>query len=749
MPADQKATQDSQSRGVFRQDISRIELASKRHPHCTVKPWHMRSVLRTTKSALAFLIAASALLGANRAMGQTGGTTGSGTGGTTGASLLAKSDFTYYLESYDPNQKSWVQMNTTQQQYYFNRARCECDGDITNYTGYFRIVIQPASATPTKIQTALSYNQVALGHGRLYAGNGISNCLTPSSYAYGLQGSCTNLLNPGNFTEEFALTVFESQRLYTSPPIPVAWLFGALSSPTTCGGTSPPSCDSITDCTRPLAAQNIYFWAQTTPNISPDFSDPALSPDLVGSLSYGPTNVTVEPGNEALNVKWSWPAGISPSGDSTFLGVQLFCQRGANTQVFPSKTFGQSFMTSGNTCSGIAPAPSTDEAFFNLDPDYLCSGLLPSTANSYRITGLQNGIPYGVGVVAIDKYYNVSAISSADVVPGTPIPTVDFYSEYKKLGGSAQGGFCAVASRRSRQSAALGICLAGLALMLVVRRRSRKSPPSIGPFVLVLATGTLLAGQARAQPVYHDSAFEEDRVSEAWGGSPRQYAIEARFGLYTPNLDSEFSKTTPQADVFGSKRRPMWQLEFDWEFLQEFGTLSLGGVIGYYKENAQSCQLTGLKPDGTCPVVANDPSSGPSGDNTALRLIPLAALLIYRMDEAANHWHIPLVPYAKIGLNYTIWTITNGNGDVAWFTDSKGHASKGQGGTMGWQAAVGLSLSLDFIDPGAARGFDADSGVNHTYAFFELDHIDGSGLYHKDVLRVGDDTWFAGLMFEF
>ena len=62
---------------------------------------------------------------------------------------------------------------------------------------------------------------------------------------------------------------------------------------------------------------------------------------------------------------------------------------------------------------------------------------------------------------------------------------------------------------------------------------------------------------------------------------------------------------------------------------------------------------------------------------------------------------------------------------------------------------MGISLQLDFIDPSSARGFDADSGVNHTYAFFELDHVDGSGLYRKDVLRVGDNTWFAGLMFEF
>jgi len=182
----------------------------------------------------------------------------------------------------------------------------------------------------------------------------------------------------------------------------------------------------------------------------------------------------------------------------------------------------------------------------------------------------------------------------------------------------------------------------------------------------------------------------------------------------------------------------MWQLEFDWEFLQDFGTLSLGGVLGYYKENAEACTKAGRMPDGTCPATAR------SGDNTGLRLIPLAALLVYRLDEAAEHFHIPLVPYAKVGLNYTIWTITNGNGDVAW-----SNASKGQGGTMGWQASVGLSLQLDFLDPGTARGFDADSGVNHSYAFFEWDYVNGNGLYRKDVLRVGDSTWFTGLMFEF
>ena len=165
--------------------------------------------------------------------------------------------------------------------------------------------------------------------------------------------------------------------------------------------------------------------------------------------------------------------------------------------------------------------------------------------------------------------------------------------------------------------------------------------------------------------------------------------------------------------------------------------LAVAGAIGYYKENAWACKQIELLADPT--------TCARSGDNTSLRLIPVAALLVYRMDEAARQWKIPLVPYGKIGLNYTFWTVNDGNGNVPDYTGG----GRGQGGTAGWQAAVGMSLLLDFLDPGAARTFDADSGVNHTYAFFELDHIDGSGLGRKNVLRVGDDTWFTGLMFEF
>ncbi|HEY5283888.1 MAG TPA: MXAN_2562 family outer membrane beta-barrel protein, partial [Polyangia bacterium] len=424
---------------------------------------------------------------------------------------------------------------------------------------------------------------------------------------------------------------------------------------------------------------------------------------------------------------------------SSFWGVQIFCHR-ADSQVYADGTYSPAYTTAKMLCPDTAPTTSSyGGAFSDLDKKYLCSGLLPPTTTSYRIEGLQNGITYGVGVAAIDKFGNISAIYPADVHYAEPIPTVDFYSEYRNVGGTAQGGFCNLASQHGRPGMATILCLVGVGLLLGVRRQSKRRPPGTGTLVVLIAAGVLTAGQAHATGAYLGPTILEEDPEEEWHGSPREYAIEMRFGLYRPNIDSEFSGKgdKPQAYIFGNKRRPMWQMELDWEFLQEFGTLSLGGVIGYYKENARACTQAGLD--------ATPPSCVRSGDNTGLRLIPLAVLLVYRMDEAARRWNIPLVPYAKIGLNYTIWTVTNGDGNVA-SAPGGGH---GQGGTMGWQASVGLALQLDFLDPSASRGFDADTGVNHTYAFFELDHINSSGLYRKDVLRVGDDTWFAGLMFEF
>jgi hypothetical protein len=87
------------------------------------------------------------------------------------ATPLAASDFTYHLQYYDLSQQTWVQMTPTEQAYFFNRARCECASDTTNFTGYFRVAIVPAANTAGKVRTLLDMNLAGAGTARLYAGS--------------------------------------------------------------------------------------------------------------------------------------------------------------------------------------------------------------------------------------------------------------------------------------------------------------------------------------------------------------------------------------------------------------------------------------------------------------------------------------------------------------------------------------------------------------------------------------------------
>ena len=212
--------------------------------------------------------------------------------------------------------------------------------------------------------------------------------------------------------------------------------------------------------------------------------------------------------------------------------------------------------------------------------------------------------------------------------------------------------------------------------------------------------------------------------------SPQRFACELRFGPYKPDIDSEFpGGVHPYQDFFGSSRRLMSQIEIDYQFLRHVGTAGVGLAVGYFSESGNNRLL-----DGT-----------PSADTTSLKLIPFSLSAVYRFDLLMERMKFPVVPYGKLGLDYVIWSINNGNGDVP--EDPAGGV--GRGGTWGWHAAVGLSLVLDFFDPTSAHQFDVEMGVNHTHLFVELGHWDVSGLGAAHKLHVGDNTWMAGLLFEF
>jgi hypothetical protein len=236
---------------------------------------------------------------------------------------------------------------------------------------------------------------------------------------------------------------------------------------------------------------------------------------------------------------------------------------------------------------------------------------------------------------------------------------------------------------------------------------------------------TTLAPRAYGQPVLHEEGSSV-RSDKSWG-------LEVRFGPYSPDIDSEFSgpvENRPYRLYFGSKRRVLSQLELDYQFFRGFGSAAVGVQVGYLRASAQALA---------------EATNEPTADPTTLTLLPLGLTMVYRMDVPALRWQIPLVPYVKLGLGYTIWTITNGNGDVAHST----LGGRGRGGTAGWQAAAGLAFMLDVLDSGAARALDSETGINHTYLFFEGAHFATSGLGRKNALHVGDTTWLLGLLFEF
>jgi hypothetical protein len=260
-----------------------------------------------------------------------------------------------------------------------------------------------------------------------------------------------------------------------------------------------------------------------------------------------------------------------------------------------------------------------------------------------------------------------------------------------------------------------------------MNRRGRHAHSILG--LVVLGAG-LFAAPAQAQFI--------QRANENFR-SPKRFALELRFGPYSPDIDAEFSNgEKPHERFFGNDRHLMSQLEFDYQFFTGFGSAAIGASVGYFTEKAHAFY---------------DPSFGPapgarSGDETRLQLFPTALLGIYRADQMWYAWGVPLVPYGKAGISYTMWRIYDGNDEIA-DAAASGRPGNGKGATWGWQAGVGLSLMLDFIDPGSARELDSETGVNHTHVFAEWTRYAATGLGQDKQLNVGDSTWTLGLMFEF
>jgi hypothetical protein len=225
-------------------------------------------------------------------------------------------------------------------------------------------------------------------------------------------------------------------------------------------------------------------------------------------------------------------------------------------------------------------------------------------------------------------------------------------------------------------------------------------------------------------PGYHEHRLGYEPADHR---SPQNAAFEFRFGPYVPNVDSGLN-STPYEDSFGTKPSVSFGIEGDYQFLRipYVGTLAPGLGWHWFRKNGIA-EFT----DGT---------AGSAHKNN-LWIMPMYLVGVLRVDVLSKRFHIPLVPYIKGGLAWSIWESRDA-GSV-----SEAQGLKARGSSLGLQYQLGLMLHLNPLSEQTAADMDASSGVNNAYLFVEwwASDVDsfGSGM------QTGDSTWTAGLAIEF
>lgn len=214
--------------------------------------------------------------------------------------------------------------------------------------------------------------------------------------------------------------------------------------------------------------------------------------------------------------------------------------------------------------------------------------------------------------------------------------------------------------------------------------------------------------------------------------SPQHFALEIRFGPYTPKIDDEpgLGGAKPYETAFGDVFRPVLALELDWQALRipYLGTLGPGLGVGLFNASRDARTVR---------------TNRPSGDTTGITIYPMWLDAVLRADVLWRELRVPIVPWAKLGVAGAPWRVTNAAG-----TAEEGGV-KGLGMTWGTHFALGAGFALDAIDPGATRNLDEVTGINHTYFFAEYYWLGLDTFGSNDALRVGSNTWALGLAFEF
>lgn len=419
----------------------------------------------------------------------TGGSSGSATGNS---NLPGKADFVMRLLR-DKGKGEWVRFSDFEQKYYFNNARCQCNTNVR-----LELFFSPLGvAKKTAFGQLKGSFEILIGEAACLDTN------TTTRTGARAEGRCQTLPKG-----KFNISSFAKSGTRATFDFPASMLFGPKGKQCSSQGT-----------------QSIRVLIDTNGDDIPDVTGdaaPTLTLVYDGEPPAAPndTSISVTGGNEALELQWAQAEGIAD-----FRGFTVFCSRAENLQVFNPSYYTDQYFSSSTVCGqesptttssltqaqanaalvafattspggdggrdgsggtgGIGGAEGTVDAsadpssaargpflapsgFSTLNKDFVCSDLL-RTQRSARITGLQNGIPYLVGVASVDLHGNASPISR--VFLQTPVATRDFYNGYREAGGQAQGGFCAFGGRAGQGVTPL---VAFACLAMIVRGLARR-----------------------------------------------------------------------------------------------------------------------------------------------------------------------------------------------------------------------------------------------------------------------------------
>jgi hypothetical protein len=239
-------------------------------------------------------------------------------------------------------------------------------------------------------------------------------------------------------------------------------------------------------------------------------------------------------------------------------------------------------------------------------------------------------------------------------------------------------------------------------------------------------TGLVLGALGLASP-----AFAQGILNTPVDGSN---ALELRFSRFNPGIDDEFDGgATPYGNAFDDKRPINFELEYDRQFWDGFGSIGIGVNLGYNRVRGNAVTLDGES----------------SPDRTTLGVIPVRVGAVYRFDVLQRRYNVPFVIVAKLGLDYAFWTIRDGDKNVSEVPTTDGSTIEGTGGTAGWHGAVGVHLLLDWFSPVMANAFASNVGVVNSYFFAEymVSRVDDFGS--DTSWSLSQNQLWLGLAFEF